>query len=113
MKSIRKRLHGIDVRLHGRHICEHDDCLTCSIQCYLNDYDDEGDYRWDCRSSCRDEFKSGLGETPKPMKGRNSRKPRNVNIDGLSHFSPPFFMGGGLARPRQLLQDDHERYVHD
>jgi hypothetical protein len=27
-----------------------------------------------------------------------------MNINRLSHFYPPFFVGGGLARPRQLLK---------
>jgi hypothetical protein len=40
------------------------------------------------------------------MKGRNSGNPREMNIDHLSRLSPPFFTGGGLARPRQLLEYD-------
>lgn len=36
-----------------------------------------------------------------------------MNINDLSHFYPPFFMGGGLARPRQPLEHDGEDQVCD
>jgi hypothetical protein len=112
MKTIGKRLPGIDLRLLRKHIRQHEDCLNAHIQCQSNDYDHEDDYHWDCRSNCTDEFKSDIRDIPEPMKGRNSRKLTIMNTNRLSHFFPSFFMGGGLARPRQPFEYDDEGYVY-
>jgi len=62
--------------------------------CEASDFESTG-----CCPSCKDEFKSDLGELAEPMKGRDSRTLRKMNINRLSHLSPSFFMGGGLAAP--------------
>ena len=46
MKTIRKRLYGIDSRLRHKHSRQHKDNLNADIQRHLNDYDHEGDCRW-------------------------------------------------------------------
>jgi hypothetical protein len=68
-----------------------------------------------CCPNCKDEFKSDLGEIAKPMKGRNSRNLRKMNINRpfsllLSSFL--YGYGRGFSRPRPLLEYAEE-YVYD
>jgi len=112
--------HGGDYRwkgyLHHWYCAEH--CSTKKFLCWYC-----GEARGGCEASdfgpigcctnCRDESKAYLGKMPKAVRGKNSQGLRRMNINRLSHFSPPFFMGGGLTHPHPLLEYDDEEHVYD
>ena len=54
---MKKRLKVIWLRLHKKHICEHEGCLDVGIQCRLTIYNDDysqwyDEYYWYCTEHC-------------------------------------------------------------
>jgi len=65
---MKKTLKSLWLRLHGKHVCEHGDCLNQAMQCHLTAYSDDyseswDDYYWYCTEHCKDKgFCWGCGE---------------------------------------------------
>jgi hypothetical protein len=56
--AMKKKLKAIWLRLQGKHICQHGDCLKVGMQCHLNDYRSDYDWRgdlfyWYCPEHCQ------------------------------------------------------------